>query len=242
MAIVIFQHWDTGRSGRLGQTLRDHGHDLEFIRPDQGEPPPPDLDNVHGVLSLGGPQNVDEPGDAAAWMDDEMAFLRAAHEARLPVLGLCLGAQLVAAALGGSVERMEQPEVGFHAVTIEPAGQTDTVLCGIPWRSDQFCHHGRKISELPDGATRLASSKLCPVQAFRVGMRTYGFQHHFEVDRPMAMELTRSSRDDLHRAGFTEDEIESQLESKYTNFARLADRLCVNIATTIMPSGRLVGV
>jgi len=238
MAIIVFQHHDIGRPGRLGATLRDHGFDLEILRPDRGDPPPPDLDNVDGVISLGGPQNVDDPPEKAPWMADEIAFLKEAHERRLPVLGVCLGAQLIASALGGRVEPMEQPEVGFHEVSIEPPGQTDTVFAGLAWRSCQFCHHTRHIAEPPNGAGKLASSKRCDVQAFRAGMRTYGVQYHFEVDRDMAMALTRSSKDDLHRAGYTEDEITSQLDEHYDRFARLADRLCVNIATTLMPAGR----
>ncbi len=242
MAIIVFQHHDIGVPGRLGVTLRDHAHRLDIRMLHEGDSVPPDFDNVSGVISLGGPQSVGDPEDKAPWMARELEFLREAHERSIPVVGVCLGAQLVAAALGGEVSPMDQPEIGFHSVKLGPTGQTETLLAGISWDSMQFCHHGQEITKLPEGAVPLASSKRCKVQAFKVGMRTYGFQYHFEADQPIIRKLVNSARDDLHRAGYTEDEIDQQVENQYAAFARLADRLCVNIAANLLPTGRLAGV
>ena len=232
MPITVFQHDDLCRTGRLGATLRDHGYEMEVLRLDRGDPVPPDYDNVECVISLGGHQNVDE---GHPWMEAERAYLAGAHERSLPVVCLCLGAELLAQALGGTVEKMERKEVGLHDVTILPDGHTDTILTGIAWRCPQFQWHEYGISALPEGATHLARSELCEHQAFRAGMRTYGFQYHFEADREMIDAFVERSRSDLHAAGVTSEEFAKQLDAQYEMFARLADRLCLNIATYLLP-------
>lgn len=239
MAITVFEHHDIGGPGRLGATLRDDAHRLRIVQLHRRDAVPPDFDDVDGVISMGGPQNVGDGPDKAPWMRGEIDFLLQAHERKLPIVGVCLGAQLLAVALGGEVGPMEQPEIGFHTVSINSSGQTDALLAGVAWESSQFCHHSREIKSLGPGATPLASSKRCAIQAFRASMRSYGFQYHFEVDPAGAAALVGSARDDLHRAGYTEEEIDQQIDERYDAFARLGDRLCVNIASFLMPAGRL---
>jgi len=120
MAIIVFQHDDRNAAGRLGLTLRDHGFKLDIRRLHRGDAVPPDFDEVEGVLSLGGKPNVDDPRDMHPWMDAELAFLREAHARALPVVGICLGHQLIAAALGGEVAKADKPEAGFVRVRLTP--------------------------------------------------------------------------------------------------------------------------
>jgi len=244
--IVVFQHSEVGTPGRLGLTLRDHGFHLDIRRIDLpiergGAPVPPDLDNVHGVISLGGHQNV---GDPHPWLAQETEFLRKAHEAELPVVGVCLGAQLIASALGGKVEPMDTPEVGFHEVRIEVPGQTDTLLAGVPWTASMFCHHARAITQPPEGASVLAGSAACPVQVFRAGIRTIAFQYHFEVTHAMVEAFANepSVREINERAGVTPEQILEHRDRYYDRFATIADRLCVNLATYQFPFSRLLAV
>jgi len=234
MTILVFQHDDMCRPGRLGLTLRDHGYRLDIRRLNRGDGLPPDLDGVTGVVSLGGPQNV---GDDVAWMERECALIRQAQERDLPIVGVCLGAQLVAHALGGSVAKMDAPEIGFPVVDINPQGQIDTVLAGVAWSTAQFHHHAYEITELPPDSTILASSAQCNVQAFRTDARTYGFQYHFECDRPMIADLIRAYPKMLQAAGLSEIDLNKAADEKYQFFARQADRLCLNIATYLMPAG-----
>lgn len=238
MAIIVFQHSAESGAGRLGLTLRDHGFELDVRRLDLPETPgpagnrhvPPDYDNVEGVISLGGPQNLtDQP--PPPWMEAEMAYLRGAHERQLPVIGICLGAQLVAQALGGKVGP-STPEWGFHKVQIPPPAQVETMMAGIAWDSWQFQAHNQAVLELPPGALVLGTSAACKVQAFKVGLRTYGFQYHFECDRP-AIDALMATAPGGVPAGFAE-----QAEACYPEYARLADRLCVNIASYAFPLQR----
>jgi len=239
MPTLVLQHHDIGSPGRLGAALRDHGHRLRVLRPDLGQTLPSDLDDVEAVVALGGPQNVEDAADKHPWLVQEMDLLRQAHEAQLPVVGVCLGAQLIAAALGGRVEKMETPEIGFVDVELTPAGQTDVVLAGLAWTSPQFSHHSREVVELPEGAAPLASSQRCRTQAFRVGLRTYAFQFHFEADAGMVRQLLRSAPEQMRKAGLLEEDIDRQLERSYATFERLAQRLCENIAELLTPAARL---
>ncbi len=168
-------------------------------------------------------------------MAPEKEFIARAHELNLPVVGICLGAELIAQALGGTVSKMQQKEVGLCEVNILPAGHTDTVLAGVAWASKQFQWHSYEISELPPGAALLASSDACKVQAFRCSMRTYGFQYHFEADRSMIEEYVTKFRGELHATGVTSEEFAKQLDAHYEMFARLADRVCLNIVTFLLP-------
>ncbi len=232
MAILVLQHDAVSRPGRLGMTLRDHAFRLDIRRLDEGGSLPPDHDDLEAVVSLGGAGSVH---DRHAGIERECAFLRGAHERSLPVVGIGLGAQLVAHALGGTVEKMATPEVGWIDVDILPPGQTDTMLAGIAWRSPQLAAHAEAITKLPEDGICLARSEGCPAQAFCLGMRTYGFQFRFEADRALVSSLIESQRHALHQCGTTTQEFAAQTEAKYDFFARLGDRLCVNLATYLIP-------
>jgi len=244
MRILVFQHSRLDSPGRLGATLRDHGFHLDIRRVDKpiekgGAPIPPDLDNVGGVVSLGGPYYVRQ---ALPWMQEEIEFLKRAHDAELPVVGVCLGAQLIAAALGGTVERMDTPEWGFHPVSITVPGQTHTVLAGMPWTCPQFHAHSDAITKLPDDATVLAKSEACEIQAFAAGIRTWAFQYHFEVDRPGITAFARANAELLASIGLSQPDIEAQADRDYDIFARAGSRLSLNLATYAFPFAKLLAV
>jgi GMP synthase-like glutamine amidotransferase len=140
-------------------------------------PSPDDIGAIAGLVVMGGPMGVH---DDLPWLAPERALLRAAVEAGHPVLGVCLGAQQLAAALGAKVVAGPAPECGMGEVHLTPAALSDPVFGAAPtplpcvhWHRDTFT--------LPDGAVRLAGNEAYENQAFRVGARAYGLQFHVEV-------------------------------------------------------------
>src|SRR5690606_13531156 len=133
---------------------------------------PPDLDNLDGIISTGGP--YDPADESLTWMTAELNFLRRAHERATPLIGLCLGCQLLARALGGEVGPMDPSgggvtsggggEFGWHPVTLTEAGKIDPIHAGIGWTTIQPHWHSSEVNKLPPGAIHLASSARCKVQ------------------------------------------------------------------------------
>lgn len=241
MPILVFQHSTIGGPGRLAATFRDHGFKLDIRRPDlggAGQGVPPTLDDVEGVIILGGPMNVTEIAQLP-WMQQESAFIQKAHAAGLPVIGICLGAQLIAHALGGVVGPKEgAPDLGFYQTSIGIPGQTEIMMGGIPWAHPQLYSCGQEVKTTPPGAMVLASTASTKVAAFKVGLRTYGFLFHFECDRPMAELLLKESGEFAGRANKSASGLAGELDQHYATFARVADRLTVNLASFCFPLSR----
>jgi len=261
MAILVFQHGDDAGAGigRLGPILRDHGFTVDIRRLDKaaggrngtaghagigggagvgaGAGVPGDYDGVQAVISLGGPMNVSDAPNLP-WMQREIEYLRGAHDRRLPVIGICLGHQLLAAALGGQVARAAKPEWGFCRITQTPPGNTDVMLAGIPWTTHQFQSHFCEVTKAPEGATVLASSPDCRVQCFKAGLRSYGFQYHFEYTRDQIEGFARDQacQKEMAQAGLTPPDLLKQAAEHADTFDRLSNRLCANIAAFMFPA------
>lgn len=248
MAIIVLQHSESVTIGRLGPCLRDHGKPVDIRRLDlpvgawvngaHNQHIPADFDDVDGVIALGGEMMV---GDPLPWMNAELEFLKETHARKLPLLGICLGAQMIAKALGGEVAPLanDGAEWGMAPVKQHPIANTDIILAGVPWTSWQFHAHGQEIKALPAGAACLQFSDKTKVQSFRAGLRTYGFQYHFECDGPMIADYLRSGDAQIGRSGMTDVKAAlAEADARYEDFARVADRLCVNIATYLMPVTR----
>lgn len=233
MPILILQHTATEHAGRLALTLRDHARRLDVRRldlPESRSNPhiPTDFDGVEGIISLGGQMNV---GDDLPWMQREIEFLAAAHARNLPVVGICLGAQLIAKALGGAVAPMASgSEWGMAPVRQFPVANTDIILAGIPWEVPQFHAHGQEVAALPPGATALQASDKCKVQSFRAGLRTYGFQYHFECDLAMIREFLTAGDPQMAATGLSAQHGMEEARMQYEMYARTSDRLAVNLA------------
>ena len=180
---TILQHVAWEGPGLITGVARAHGVPIEVRRMDRGDAVPR-VGDIAGVIVLGGPMGVRD-ASSLPFLAAEQRLLRAAVQHDLPVLGVCLGAQLLAAALGARVEKGPAPEIGPGEVRLTADGLNDPVLGGagaalpvVHWHEDTF--------EVPSGAVRLAESPLCRNQAFRVGQRAYAFQFHLEVDRALA--------------------------------------------------------
>ena len=241
MALIVFEHHPLETTGRLGTVLNEHGHRLRHIQLHRGDAVPSDLDDVDGVISMGGPMNVDQT-DEHAWLQPEMDYLKAAHEANLPVLGICLGAQLIAQALGGTVEAMEKPEIGFYPVKSTFFGTTDPLHLGIPWDMPMFHAHGQQVTKAPPGGTPipLSGTAACKCQAFRVGLNTYGFQYHFEWTKRMIEMIVQDDPEWYGKGEHSADDLLHGLDSEFELYRHLGDRLCRNLTTLLFPLDKRV--
>ncbi len=185
---AVIQHVPYEGPGLIGDALTDAGRVVSVVRADLGDVLP-DHRTLDGLVVMGGPMGV---GDSAEhpWLAQERALLSAAVGDGLPVLGVCLGAQQLAAALGAQVTTGPTPEVGIGEVELTPAGRLDPVFGpeygGLAGTSVPCVHWHQDTFSLPTGATHLAGTRAFPHQAFRWGDRVYALQFHVEVDRALA--------------------------------------------------------
>jgi GMP synthase-like glutamine amidotransferase len=186
--LVIENYWDDD-ARRLGAWRTDAGLALEVVRAHAGDAVPASLDGYAALVVLGGDQHVYPGPDGvagAAWFDDLEALLRTAVRERVPKLGICLGAQLLAQAHAGTVARSASgPEIGAELVAKRDAAETDPLFAHVPMLPDVIQWHHDEVTELPLGAVPLASSTRYPHQAFRIGERAWGLQFHIECDTAM---------------------------------------------------------
>lgn len=174
MNVLAVVHSDHGPAGTFADVVEERGHRLETWRPDLGpEPPPPDA--YDAVMVFGGGMHVDQEAQHP-WLPAEGDYLRALLERRVPVLGVCLGAQLLAKAAGAAVGPSAAPEIGW--CTVEQTAD-DPVLGVLPGRFAAFQWHFYAF-DVPAGGRELARSSVCP-QAFRLGETAWGVQFHPEV-------------------------------------------------------------
>jgi GMP synthase-like glutamine amidotransferase len=175
----VLQHVPYEGPGALVRAIRETGADLQLVRIHSGDavPCPDDVGAIAGLVVMGGPMGVH---DDLPWLEAERVLLRAATGAGLPVLGVCLGAQQLAAALGAHVLAGAEPEYGVGEVHLTADALTDPVFGEAPTPLPCVHWHGDTFS-LPTGAVRLAGNEAYENQAFRVGARAYGLQFHVEV-------------------------------------------------------------
>lgn len=241
--LLIFQHESSEGPGCLGAVLRDHGHRLQIIRTFANDPIPATLEGVDGVLILGGCMNTcDAPN--LPWMQRELEIIKEAHAAGIPLLGICLGAQLIAVALGGEVGPAEKPELGMGRVSQSFFGSTDPMLVGLPASFITAHAHGQEVKKAPAGGTPmpLISSKGCKQQAFRVGLRTYGFQYHFEWTLAQIEASIDMVPGWLAVLGADAAALKAQAKAEYPRYAELGLRQCQLVAGRLFAiEKRLVG-
>lgn len=181
--VLVFQHVPYEPLGTLDPLLKEAGFRLRYVNFSREPEVRPVLDKYEALIILGGPMNSDQI-DTYPNLITEVEIIREAVEQDMSILGICLGAQLLAKALGGSVSRNETREIGWYDVEMSEAGLADPVLSTFAPRQEVFQWHEDGIS-LPPGIDVLAGSPASPVQAFRHGEHAYGFQFHLEVNAPL---------------------------------------------------------
>lgn len=217
----IFRHIECEGPGFLAELLAEKQIDFDLVEIDKGQSVPNSLDGISGLVFLGGPMSVN---DNSAWIEDELALIRKAHKVDMPMLGFCLGSQLISKALGGVVSRGDMgQEIGWH--NIYPVdGEVSEHWLGS-WKEPllAFHWHGETFS-LPPKAQLILSSQAYSHQAFVIG-KTLALQCHVEVSADMVKEWASLYTDDLNQGGQwnqTANEINSNLENKVVTLRKTA--------------------
>jgi GMP synthase (glutamine-hydrolysing) len=176
--VLAVIHGEKVRAGVFGEAIEARGHRLDEWSLAWGKPLPQTLDAYGAVLVFGGAMHPDQEGEHR-WLQEENLFLQRLLDLRKPLLGICLGAQLLAKAAHANVGPAREPEIGWFPVELTSDAADDPLLSRLPSRFDAFQWH-YYAHDLPAGAVELARNKVC-TQAFRLGDNAWGVQFHPEV-------------------------------------------------------------
>ena len=221
--LYIFRHIECEGPGYLGDVLSRLAIPNRLIAIDRNDAIPATVDDCSGLVFMGGPMSVNDP---LPWIGQELELIRQAHERGLPVLGHCLGGQLISKALGGTVSANPVREIGWHPVRKLQNEAAQSWLDELPSRMELFHWHGETFS-LPEHAECLLESEHCARQAFATG-NTLALQCHVEMMAPMVREwasLYHKELDDPSPAVQSHETLLENLDKKIVTLQGIAERL-----------------
>lgn len=221
--VLIFRHIDCEGPGYFAEVLEHYTIPFRLVCIDQGETPPADIDAASALVFMGGSMSVNDP---LPWIARELALIRQAAERGMPVLGHCLGGQLISKALGGTVGPNPVQEIGWLPVQTIPSPAADDWLAGIDSENTVFHWHGETFS-IPEGATTILKSRHCPQQGFVLG-NTLALQCHIEMTADMVREWSRLYQHELSQVSETvqgASQLQEDLDSRIQALQVIADVL-----------------
>lgn len=243
--LVVLQHVALEGPVRIGAVAERLGLKVEIVRLDQGQPVPDRAPSGALVVAMGGPMGVGDIGDARyPFLEREIALLRQCLREDRPVIGVCLGSQLLAHAAGAAVAPLhcgEPPvrhrEVGWGAIHFLRDPADEPVLAGME-RSELVLHWHGDAFQIPPGGDHLAATLACPGQMYRVG-RCYGLQFHVEVDQPTVESWIAADGDFIRAAGGpgAAERIRADTARFMPTHRPRGDRLIGNIIRLVMAGG-----
>jgi len=219
--IRIFRHIHCSTPGYLCAFLEERNIPFEIACIGEGAQVPDSLDDVSGLIFMGGPGDVNSPLD---WMRQEEALIRQAAEYGTPVMGVCLGGQMISKAMGGIVSSDYRLEVGWHQVRSVTGAQNQPWFKYLPAEFQVFQWHAHDFT-LPPGATPLLTSECTPCQAFSIG-NILAMQFHLEISADTVRSLTREFAGDLEESSACvqkADEMCSELDERIDQLHNIAD-------------------
>ena len=236
MKFLIFQHVRVEHPGVFREFFAADGIEWRAIELDEGEPIP-SLDGFDALLSFGGPMDVWQEREYP-WLVAEKAAIRSwVCERQKPFLGICLGHQLLADALGGRVAKMDVPEIGVSEVIFSPAGAASRLFRNLPSVLPALQWHGAAVERVPDGAVVLASNAHCAIQSFSFADIAYGVQYHMEPTECTIQEWAEipEYRESLERIAGTagQQRLEKQTLERIDDFRRYAEILHRNFLSIV---------
>ncbi len=245
MRILCIINHPTGLPYLVGEEIAEAGGECVHVNPHEGQTLPQDSDDFAGLLVLGGAMSAGDRDNDHVF-EPMTALIRTFHAEEKPVLGICLGSQLLARSFAARVYPHADLEVGYVPLTVTDAGARDPLLCGVGREQVIFEWHYETF-DLPDQAELLMTGRDCRHQAFRVGATSYGFQCHFEVDAERVRYWLEAGREtlDKHRgrhATATDREIRARIPryaARAESFARGVSRNWMAMVSAQTGQGRL---
>jgi len=217
--IYIFRHITCEGPGYFGEYLNRYQIPSRLVAVDLGDNIPTSIADMGGLVFMGGPMSVNDP---LPWIDAELDLIRQAQQADLPVLGHCLGGQLIAKAMGAKVRANSVKEIGWHDV--RQSAQSSPWLAGLPLSFTAFHWHGETF-DIPEGAVPLLESQWCRHQAFASG-RTLALQFHVEMTGNMVKEWANLYRGELANPSAnvqSYDDMVTELDMRIKSLQTIAD-------------------
>ncbi|MBI2209435.1 MAG: type 1 glutamine amidotransferase [Deltaproteobacteria bacterium] len=193
--ILAIQHIECETPGTIAAALEAKRIAIQAVSVYKGEPVPKEMGAAAGLVIMGGPMGVYEE-DRYPFLCDEIRLIEQAVKEDKAVLGVCLGSQLLAKALGARVTKGKKKEIGWYPVSLAEGATKDRLWTGVEPSFTAYHWHG-DVFELPRGAELLASSASTPCQAFRYGGRAYGFLFHMEVTEKIIKQMVRTFAGEL---------------------------------------------
>jgi GMP synthase (glutamine-hydrolysing) len=230
--IYILQHHPVENLANIADALEGAALAWQYVRVDEGQSVPASMKGAGGLIVMGGPMAVYQT-DRYPWLRDEMRLIEDAMKSNLPVLGVCLGAQILAAALGAKVEHNPNgKEIGWCPIRLSDSAKDDRLMRALPTTMTPFHWHG-DIFELPPGAVSLASSDKTPCQAFRHGDKAYGLQFHLEVTREGVAAMADAFAKDLVRENIPADGMIAQAAEYLPPLEKISETVFTRWASPI---------
>lgn len=225
MRVLVIQNYDETGLGQIGRALEEAGATIDIRHAHRGESLPATAEGHQAVVVLGGGQNALDDANSP-YFPALLALMRDFTAADKPVLGVCLGCQLLARAHGAENQIGGAEEFGWHRVALADAAAGDPVLGGLPAEFPIFQWHDDTFT-LPAGAVRLAGNNVAANQAFRIGRASYGIQFHFEADTELVREWNTAFASTIaaHHPDW-----ESRFEDEAARHGRVADGIGLEIA------------
>ncbi len=225
MRVLSVVHQPDAGPGVFTPVLAAGGHDVEEWRPDLSPSPPAAVARYDATLVFGGAMHVDHEGEHP-WLRAEKELLSELADRGAPALGVCLGAQLLAEAVGGRARRASEPEIGWREVRLEAQAADDPLFGPVPRRFAGFEWHSYEI-EPPPGGVVLAGSDCC-LQAFRAGECSWGVQFHAEVTAETVAEWIAKDGEqgELRGAGLDPRALGAETARQIAGSGRLGADLC----------------
>jgi GMP synthase (glutamine-hydrolysing) len=222
MKVLAILHGSNVPAGVFGEEAEQRGHQVDAWSLAWGMPPPAPIDDYGAVMIFGGAMHADQD-ERHPWLREENLFLQRLLHLHVPLLGICLGAQLLAKAAHAEIKAMPEPEVGWVDVELTAEGADDPLFAGLPGRFPALSWHYYELTA-PAGAQVLAHSDRC-AQAFRLGDSVWAVQFHPEVTRPILEEWFAAEPDEVPGSP---EEFLAEFDSHASGWDAFGRRLCGN--------------